>query len=144
MNVKGLGHAHLCIKFNTMQRSIYHILRYIFSFILLFFGFNQLLLFLPPEHFPTQGQLLYEAFLGSGYILRAVGVVQIILGISLLFNAYVALALLLYFPILVNVLLFHLCLDLVGFPKVIPTLVLYCYFVFFYREPFSTMIKTLK
>jgi len=126
-----------------MKSNIYHVLRFGFSFLLLFFGFNQFLHFLPPEHFPTNAQLLYEAFLGSGYILSTVGVVQIILGLSLLFNSYVALALLLFFPILVNVILFHLCLDIAGYPKVIPTLVLYTYFVVWYRQTFSTMFKTL-
>jgi len=143
VNVKAIRRSDLCIKFNTMQSNIYHLLRFSFSLILLFFGCNQFLHFLPAEHFPTQAQVLYDAFVETGYILNAVGIVQVILGLSLLFNAYIPLTLLLFFPILLNVILFHLCLDIAGFPKVIPTLVLYTYFIVWYRQTFSTMFKTL-
>lgn len=126
-----------------MQRIIHIIARFSFSFILIFFGLNQFLHFLPHHGFPPEAQALFDAFQNAGYILNAVGFVQILLGITLLFNRYVPLALMLFAPILVNVLLFHLCVDIGGLPKVVPTLLLYSYFVFKYRNLFNIVIKKL-
>lgn len=126
-----------------MQRVIHVIARFSFSFILIFFGLNQFLHFLPHQGFPPDAQALFDAFQNAGYILNAVGFLQILLGIALLFNRYVPLALVLFAPILVNVVLFHLCVDIGGLPKVLPTLFLYVYFLFEHRSIFNVVIKKL-
>ena len=126
-----------------MQRIIHIVARFSFSFILLFFGLNQFLHFLPSHHFPPEAQALFNAFHQAGYILHAVGFVQILLGIVLFFNKYVPIGLVLFAPILVNVILFHVCVDIGGIPKALPTLLLYAYFVFKHRNLFNLITKQL-
>ena len=50
----------------------------------------------------------------SGYVLQIVGFLEIVIGLMLLINKAVPFALLLLAPISVNILLFHLFLDLPG------------------------------
>ena len=126
-----------------MQRIIDFIARFSFSFVLILFGLNQFFHFLPNPDYPAKAQELISAFQHSGYIFYTVGTVQITLGIMLLINKYIPLGLLLFAPILVNVLLFHLCVDIAGLPKVLPTLLLYSFFVFRYKSHLIPVLKNL-
>src|SRR5690606_297742 len=126
-----------------MQRIIHITARFSFSFVLILFGLNQFLHFLPDSTYPDEAQALVHAFQHSGYIFYAVGTVQMVLGIMLLTNRCIPLGLLFFAPILVNVLLFHICVDIAGFPKVLPTLLLYTYFIFRYKSLFTSLFKRL-
>lgn len=126
-----------------MQKVINIIARFSFSFVLIFFGSNQFFHFLSNPSYPAKAQELISAFHNSGYIFYAVGAAQILLGITMLINKYIPLGLLLFAPILVNVLLFHLCLDIAGSAKTLPTLLLYFYFVFKYKSHFVLLFKSL-
>lgn len=65
------------------------------------------------------------AFMGSlkatGYILPVVGALEICIGLLLLANKWVAFALLVLVPISVNILLYHLFLDIpsIGFAVIV-------------------------
>jgi hypothetical protein len=50
----------------------------------------------------------------TGYIFPVVGVLEIIIGLLLLLRKWVAFALILLAPISINILLFHLFLDIPG------------------------------
>src|SRR5690606_32931681 len=95
-----------------MQNKIlYTIFRFGFCAMLLFFGVNQFFHFLPEHVYPKDAQALITAFSNAGYIFSAVGALQLLLGITLLFNKNIPLGLLLFAPILANIILFHLALD---------------------------------
>lgn len=126
-----------------MERIIHITARFSFSFILIFFGLNQFFHFLPDPNYPTEAQNLMDAFQHSGYIFYTVGTTQIALGITLLINKYIPLGLLLFAPILVNVLLFHLCADIEGLSKVLPILLLYAYSIFRHKLLFISILKSL-
>lgn len=126
-----------------MERIIHITARFSFSFVLIFFGLNQFFHFMPNPNYPTEAQNLIDAFQHSGYIFYTVGTTQIVLGITLLINKYIPLGLLLFAPILVNVLLFHLCVDIAGLSKVLPTLLLYTYFIFRHKSLFISIFKCL-
>jgi len=51
---------------------------------------------------------------GSGYIMKTAGLVQIVAGLAFLFNKFVPLAAIILFPVMVNALLFHVFLDFGG------------------------------
>lgn len=126
-----------------MQEIIHITVRVSFSFVLILFGLNHFFYFLPDPGYGAEAQALVRAFRNSGYIFYAVGAVQIAFGITLLINQYIPLGLLLFTPILVNVLLFHLCVDIVGLPKTLPILLLYTYYIFRYKSLFSSLFKSL-
>lgn len=52
-----------------------------------------------------------SALVGSGYLMAMVGLVEVVVGVMLLANKYVPLALLLLAPISVNIVAFHAFLD---------------------------------
>ena len=90
------------------------IARVLLGLILLVFGLNNFLQFLPmPEMSAGAGEFM-GALAKAGYFFPIIAIVEIIIGVLLLINKYTALALVVLFPILLNAFLFHLFLDIGG------------------------------
>lgn len=66
-----------------------------------------------PELPPSAAEFMTE-LAATGYVLPVVGAIEIFIGILLLINKWTPFALVLLAPISVNILLFHLFLDLPG------------------------------
>jgi hypothetical protein len=82
--------------------------------LLVVFGANKFLYFIPLEP-PTGSAGDFLNSLGAtGYIFPVVGVLEVIIGLLLLFKKWVPFALILLAPISINILLFHLFLDIPG------------------------------
>ena len=97
-----------------MKERVVKIIRVLLALILIIFGLNKFLNFMPLPPMPEAAQAFMGALLETGYLMVIVAIVEIIAGIFLLINRYSAFMLILIFPILVNALLFHLFLDLKG------------------------------
>ena len=90
------------------------IARVILGLMLLVFGANKFLHFIPMEA-PTGSAGEFMNSLGAtGYIFPIVGILEVIIGVMLLLKKWVAFALILLAPISINILLFHLFLDIPG------------------------------
>ena len=126
-----------------MGKLINIIARFTFGTILIVFGLNQFFHFIRLDNYSTEALYLIQAFQQSNYILYSVGIIQIILGIALFINKRILLGLILFAPILLNILLFHFFNDLFGLIKVLPTFLLYSYFVFYYRKVIKNIFKQL-
>ena len=78
---------------------------------LVVFGLNGFLNFIPPPATPPPADA--AAFAGvlmkSGYMMKIIGATQLIVGILLLSNCFVPLALVLFAPFMVNSIAFHAC-----------------------------------
>jgi putative oxidoreductase len=83
--------------------------RYFLGLMFLIFGLNDFLNFIPAKMPPGRAGEFAELLLSSHYV-WAVGAVMVVSAILFLVNRYVALALVLLGPVLVNILLFHLML----------------------------------
>ena len=89
--------------------------RYLLGIIFLVFGLNGFLHFIPtPPPHGLGGQFMGALFL-SGEI-NVIMALQLLAGALFLANRYVPLALALIAPVIVNILLFHLFMDLGGLP----------------------------
>ena len=97
-----------------MKERVVKIIRVLLALILIIFGLNKFLNFMPLPPMPEAAQAFMGALIETGYLMVIVAIVEIIAGIFLLINRYSAFMLILIFPILVNALLFHLFLDLKG------------------------------
>ena len=90
------------------------IVRVLLALVLIVFGSNKFLHFIPGE--PPTGEA--GEFMGSldatGYIFPVVGVLEVCVGLLLLTRKWVPFALVLLAPVSINILLFHLFLDLPG------------------------------
>ncbi len=87
------------------------ILHILLGVLLILFGSNKFIGFLPDFEFadPNAG-ILFAALAGS-YILKTVGLIEVIVGFLLVINKAVPFALVLLAPISVNIILFHATLD---------------------------------
>jgi uncharacterized membrane protein YphA (DoxX/SURF4 family) len=99
-----------------MNSTFTKILRIILGLGLLIFGLSKLIDFsITPTHIYTgEAAIFIDSLSNTGYILKFVGILEILIGLLLIINKWVPFALLLLVPITVNILLFHLFLDTPG------------------------------
>jgi uncharacterized membrane protein YphA (DoxX/SURF4 family) len=97
-----------------MNSTFTNILRIILGLALVVFGFNKFLEFFPTPEMARAGANFIESLESSGYILYAVAILEIIVGLLLLIKKWIPFALILLVPISVNILFFHLFLDVSG------------------------------
>lgn len=90
------------------------IVRIALGILLVVFGSNKFLHFLPMEP-PTGAAGEFMNSLGStGYIFPVVGMLEVLIGLMLLSKKWVPFAIILLAPISINILLFHLFLAIPG------------------------------
>lgn len=90
------------------------IVRLLLGAMLVLFGLNKFLGFIPLPELPENAASFMTSLSTTGYVLKTVGVLEIIIGVLLLTKKWVAFALTLLAPISINILLFHLFLDVEG------------------------------
>ena len=92
------------------------IVRILLGVILVLFGLNKLLPspFIPLPEMPVKAASFMNSLGATGYVLKTVGTLEILIGLMLLLKKWVAFALTLLAPISINILLFHLFLDASG------------------------------
>ncbi|MEO6845804.1 MAG: DoxX family protein [Chthoniobacterales bacterium] len=103
------------------------------------FGLNFFLHFIPqPPDKPMPEFVI--AMVKSGYMMPLVGGTQLLVGILLLINRFVPLALALLAPVVVNILALHIFLDPSGIPVAIVVVLLELYLAWSYRSAFAPML----
>jgi len=80
------------------------------------------------------------ALKNSGYMFPLIGATHLIVGVLLLLNRFVPLALALFAPFIVNSLAFHLCLERSGVPMACVFLAFELYLAWVYRAAFRPML----
>lgn len=85
-------------------------LRMLLGLILLVFGANKFLNFMPMDA-PPEGSFM-AALITTGYMMPLIGISEIIPGLLLLINKWKGLALVWLVPISVNIVLFHIVFDI--------------------------------
>ncbi len=125
-----------------MKSKIDLVARILLGVILLLFGLNTFFHFMPMPEPPEDAGKLLGAFAESGYIFPMIGVVKIGVGVMLLINRYVALALLLLAPFSVNIILYHLALDLKGIPVALIVTALNIYLLFANKAKYDAVLKS--
>jgi hypothetical protein len=112
------------------------IARILLGLIFLVFGLNGFLHFIPgPMPSGLAGQFIGVLF--QSHYVYFVSAVQVACGALLLVNRYVPLALALLAPVIVNILLYHLLMDLKSIPPAIVVTVLWGILAFRYRQYFA-------
>ena len=90
------------------------IVRILLGILLVLFGANKFFGFIPLPELPEKAASFMTSLGATGYVLKTVGFLEIIIGALLLLKKWVAFALTLLAPISINILLFHLFLDVNG------------------------------
>ena len=90
------------------------IVRIVLGIMLVLFGANKFFGFIPLPELPEKAASFMTSLGATGYVLKTVGVLEILIGAMLLLKKWVAFALTLLVPISINILLFHVFLDVAG------------------------------
>jgi uncharacterized membrane protein YphA (DoxX/SURF4 family) len=105
-------------------------------------GLNGLLHLLPePTPQISEGAMAFsEALVNTGYMLQLIFITQLIVGVLLLANRFVPLALVLFAPFMVNSIAFHSFLEHTGLPIAAVFLLLELYLAWQYRRYFTAVL----
>jgi uncharacterized membrane protein YphA (DoxX/SURF4 family) len=118
------------------------IVRILLGLPLLVFGLNGFLNFIPPPStpLPPGAAAFAEALVKSGYMMQLIAATHLVVGILLVANRFVPLALALLAPFLVNSVAFHLVLEPSGLVMSLVFCALELYLVWAYRAAFRPML----
>jgi len=99
-----------------MNSKIIRILRLLLAAILIVFGVNKFFDFLPgsEEGLSQEAADFMTTLMETGYSFKFIGVIEIFSGVLFLFNKWIPFALLVIAPISINIILYHLALDIKG------------------------------
>jgi len=119
------------------------IARYGLGLPLVVFGLNMFLNFIPqPKMELPEGAVAFStALMNSGYMMPMIGVTFLVVGLMLVTNRFVPLALALFAPFIVNSILFHVYLEHSGLPMALVFLALELYLAWSYRSAFRSMLS---
>lgn len=123
-----------------MNPTVFKIIRIVFGILLVVFGANKFLNFMPaPDEIP-EPVMNYMVALTSTKTLYLVGIVEIVAGLAFIFNKYGGLLAVILMSVSINAVLFHAFLspsDIVG---AIVLLILNIVMLFGYKEQYKEML----
>ena len=115
--------------------------RLLLGFALVLFGLNGFFQFMPQPALPEPAMEFLGALLATGYLMFIVKAIEIGVGVLLLANRFVPLALVLLAPISVNITAFHLFLDPAGIGGAALVTLLNVYLLFAYRKHYKPILS---
>jgi uncharacterized membrane protein YphA (DoxX/SURF4 family) len=124
------------------RRYLPAIARILMGLAFLIFGLNGFLQFIPqPKDAMPEGAAAFaKALMQTGYMMQLVAGTQVLVGVLLLLNRFVPLALALIAPIIVGIITFHIFLAPSTIGPGIVVLVLELYLAWSYRHAFRPML----
>ena len=114
--------------------------RIVLGLIFTLFDINYFVPFLPNPELSEAAGAFFGGLAATGYMLPLVKLTEIVGGLFLLTGFYVPLGLALLAPVVVNIVAFHLFLDLAGLPISIVVLALEIFLAWSYRGAFAGML----
>jgi uncharacterized membrane protein YphA (DoxX/SURF4 family) len=130
-------------KVRSVTRFLPAVARVLLGAPLVFFGLNGLLSFVPPPQvsLPEGAMAFLDALIQTGYMMQLIALTHLVVGVLLVVNRFVPLALALLAPFLVNSIAFHSFLEPSGLPMATAFLVLELYLVWKYRDAYRPMLR---
>ena len=114
--------------------------RLLLGLMMLIFGINKFLNFLPMPEIPGDGGTLMGIYFTSGFM-SIIGILEIVFGLALLLNKYVPLALTFIVAILFNAFIFHALHDMAGIGGAAVGLAMSLYLVYAYKVRFLSLLS---
>ena len=124
-----------------MNSTFTTILRMLLGVSLLIFGMNKFIAFIPIFDMAPAAANFMESLNSTGYVLYVVASLELLIGVLLLFKKWVPFALVLLAPIVVNILLFHLFLDVSGMLVAVLMLAITGVLIYKYWKSYSSLFQ---
>ena len=123
---------------SAVARFAPHVVRVLLGLIFFVFGLNGFFNFIPPpkDAMPEAVMAFSGALMKTGYMFPVIKAVETLSGALLLANRFVALALTLLAPIIINITLFHFVLAKSGYPMIIAILAFEIYLAWVHRAAY--------
>ncbi|WP_103069211.1 DoxX family membrane protein [Aquimarina sediminis] len=86
-------------------------LKIVLGVMLVIFGSNKFIGFMPVLEFANPNASIFFGALSDSYVLKTVGIIEVVVGLLLLTNRAIPFSLILLAPISINIILFHATLD---------------------------------
>ena len=115
--------------------------RVLLGLLLISGGINNLLGRNPVPDPTPEGDWFLGVLQKTGYLLHAVALTEIVVGALLLLGYFLPLALVVLAPIVVNIFLFHVFLQLAGIETALVAAALYGHLVYIHRDRFSGLFS---
>jgi putative oxidoreductase len=118
------------------------IIRVLFGLMLVIFGLNKFLQFMPMPPMPEAAGEFMGALVKSGYLMIIVAIVEVVAGVLLLVNKYQSLVLVVVFPVILNAFLFHVFLDLAGIGGAAIAMAMNIFLFFANKESYKSLFNS--
>lgn len=115
--------------------------RVLMGLMFIFASVTYLFKMFPEPQLEGQMKILMDGFTASGYIMNTVKVIELICGICFLTGFFVPLAVVVIFPIIVNIVGVHFFLAPQGLPIAIGLLVIDLFLAWYYRDRYAPMLR---
>lgn len=117
------------------------VVRYLLGIAMAFFGLNGFFQFANPPQLSQAGLDFFIAIINTGYLSQFINIIFIVVAIMLLSNKYVPLSLVLLFPIMLNVVLFHLFLDVASGAMGFIVFILNVYLMMVHADSYRPLLR---
>lgn len=124
-----------------MNSKFTRIVRILLGLILIIFGANKIYSFIPLPHAPAEAASFMESLMNTGYMLTVVAILEICIGLMLILKLWVPFAIMVLVPISLNILLFHLFLDIPGIAAAILVVALNVILLYKHRRRYVPLFK---
>jgi hypothetical protein len=126
----------------SFTRYLPRVAQFLMGIPLVVFGLNGFFNFIPPPPtpLPEEAAAFAGALAKTGYMLQLIGATQLIVGLLLILNRFVPLALALFAPFIINSIAFHLRLEHSGLPMAAVFLLLELYLAWAYRDAYRSVL----
>jgi putative oxidoreductase len=123
------------------MKIVYLVGRVLLGLVMLVFGLNVYLQFMPAGELPPGPLADFNHALFTSHYIYAIGVFQVVPGILLLLNRYVPLALALLAPVIVNICFIHIFMAPSGLPLAAVVVILWLIVFYPVRAAFSGIFR---
>ena len=122
-----------------MNSKVFMVLRILLGVILLVFGLNKFLHFLPMPEMSADAGAFFAAIVSTKTFVL-VGLVEVVSGLSFIFNKYGALMAIILMSVSVNIILFHLFLNPEGIAPGTLVLILNAIMLYGYKDKYKDLL----
>lgn len=123
-----------------MNSKVVMVLRILLGLFVLVFGLNKFLHFIPYGEMSEAGAA-YMGSLAASKTEILVAIVEIVAGLSLLFNKYAALMLLILMSVSVNAVLFHAVLEPASIPGALILFILNAVLIYAHKDKYKDLLN---
>lgn len=110
------------------------------GFIFVVFGLNGFLNFIPMPPMPDAAAGFFMPLIKTGYFLPFLKGVEIIIGLALIANVFVPLSLVIVTPIIIQIILFHIFLDISGLAMGIVLAIILIFLAYQNRAAYTALL----